>query len=283
MKFAVFTVGAPDLTPDDLLVKLKEYGYDGVEWRISQPAKEPDKATASSYWDNNLCTLDAANVLEQVQQYQKKCGEAGIEIAALGTYTRCNQYEEAETMLKAAASIGCKRIRVSPYIYNGQENYNVLFLKAREDYRALEKLAKQYGVKVNLEMHMGTITPSASSARRLVDGLDSDYIGVVYDVGNQVTEGFEQTKMGLELLGEYVDHVHIKNQGWVCTEENGEYKWASQQMMLNKGQADMKKIVEALKATGYDGYLSFEDFSTDVSTCEKLKFNIDYMKGLLAE
>ena len=56
MKFSLFTVIAPDLTPDGILLYLKEYGYEGVEWRYKEiPAAFREEE--ASYWRNNLCTI----------------------------------------------------------------------------------------------------------------------------------------------------------------------------------------------------------------------------------
>lgn len=284
MKFAIFTVGAPELTPQELLVKLKEYGYDGVEWRVTDPSTAAPDAPAD-FWENNRCTIDVNTVVEQAPAIKAMCEEAGVQIAALGTYTRCNEYDKAEAALKAAAAMGCKKIRISPYMYDGSQNYKELFDKAREDYKVLEGLAKKYGVKVNLEMHMNTISASASAARRLVDGLDSNYIGVVYDVGNMVYEGYEKYQAGLEILGDYLDHVHIKSAAWVQkgTLGDGTAQWEVQAMPLDKGSVDFRAFLKALKKFGYNGYVSFEDFSKEKTTLEKLEFNIGYIRGIMEE
>jgi sugar phosphate isomerase/epimerase len=36
MKVGVFTVGLPDLTPEEAVRELKDAGYDGVEWRVTR-------------------------------------------------------------------------------------------------------------------------------------------------------------------------------------------------------------------------------------------------------
>ena len=284
MKFSIFTVGAPEYTPEELLKKLKEYGYDGVEWRVTEPSK-PQEGAKADYWENNRCTIDVNTVEEKAEEIKKMCDDYGVEIAALGTYTRCNEYEKAEEAVRAAAKMGCKKIRISPYMYDGSEDYNVLFNKAVEDYKVLEGFAKKYGVKINLEMHMNTITTSASAAYRLVSNFDSKYIGVIYDVGNMVFEGYEQYKAGLEILGDYLDHVHIKSAAWKEKEtlDDGTVVWGVEAMPLNKGSVDFRKFLKALKNIGYDGYVSFEDFSNEKSTDEKLKFNIEYIRSIVEE
>ncbi|HXV98275.1 MAG TPA: sugar phosphate isomerase/epimerase, partial [Anaerolineae bacterium] len=40
MKFGVFTVMLPDLTPEEAVQAIKASGYDGVEWRVAPTLSE---------------------------------------------------------------------------------------------------------------------------------------------------------------------------------------------------------------------------------------------------
>lgn len=283
MKFSVFTVGMPEYSPEEAVKTLKACGYDGAEFRVCPLPTDPEvKKEAPSYWGNNLCTIDEDTLLETGPNLRALCDTEGVEICALGTYMRCNEIERAEKALQAAAKMGCPKIRVSPYGYDGKENYRTLFDRAVCDYRALESLAKQYGVKINLEMHMGTITASASAAYRLVSHFDPKWIGVIYDTGNIVYEGLEDYKAALEILGEYLDHIHIKNGRWEMTgEENGVKSWAPTWATFREGYTDFQKMFDAIRAVGYDGWVSFEDFSPVESTEDKLRHNLEFIKRFL--
>ena len=47
MKFSLFTVMVPAWSPEEVVKKLKEYGYDGVEWRVRDvPKAAPDPMPA---------------------------------------------------------------------------------------------------------------------------------------------------------------------------------------------------------------------------------------------
>jgi sugar phosphate isomerase/epimerase len=283
MKFSVFTVGTPDYNVVETVGKLKEYGYDGVEWRVSSSIKSKPEVIPSRdrwYWEYNRSTVDTDNILEEAQAVKDICAEEGIEICALATYLTAAETERIEKVLKAAVIMNCPKIRVNLPQYNGSVNYRELFDKTVVQIKVLEELAKKYGVKINFEIHHGTIVPSASAAYRLVASFDSKYIGIIYDAGNMVHEGFEQYQMGLELLGEYLDHVHIKNASWTVRDV-GNNEWQCQWSAIEKGQVDFKKLFSALKAVGYDGYLSFEDFSNDETTDVKLKANLELIRELL--
>ena len=42
MKYSLFSVSVPDMTPEEALQKMKEYGYDGVDWRVKDIPKDPE-------------------------------------------------------------------------------------------------------------------------------------------------------------------------------------------------------------------------------------------------
>ena len=53
-------------------------------------------------------------------------------------------------------------------------------------------------------------------------------------------------------------------------------------MPLNKGSANLKAMIDALKKVGYEGTISVEDFSNEKSTREKLEENVAYLRKLIA-
>ena len=59
----------------------------------------------------------------------------------------------------------------------------------------------RHGVRALVEIHMGTIVPSASAAAQFCSRFDPRHVGVIHDAGNMVFEGFERYRMGLEVLG----------------------------------------------------------------------------------
>ena len=128
---------------------------------------------------------------------------------------------------------------------------------------------------------MGTITASASAARKLASYFDPKYIGVIYDTGNVIYEGFEEYKMALEILGPYLDLVHIKNAQWVKKEVDGKEKYVPDWAPFNDGYADFERCFKALKDVGYDGYVTFEDFSSAETSDQKLKTNIELIRGIV--
>ena len=282
MKYSVFTVMTPDWGLQETAHNLAQLGYDGVEWRVQAVPDEIPEGTPVSYWGYNRATVDVKRVVELASRVRSISEEAGLEICSLTSYLQVDQLEEVQGVMRAAQIMGCPRIRVNVPRYDRTRDYNDLFAEATDHLREVEKLARENGIEANLEIHMGNIIPSAGLAHRLISQFDSELIGVIYDPGNMVHEGYENWRMGLELLGPYLHHVHVKNGVWKQVEilEDGTTLWRCDHAPVRKGVANWHEIMDDLKAVGYDGWLSFEDFSTEEPTGEKCRRNLAYLKAL---
>lgn len=288
MKFGVFTVSTPEYDLEETAALLKELGYDGVEWRIQDmPKEEPaDIPFELRYWKYNKSTIDTAQILHMAEPVRDLCAQYGIEIFCLTTYLQPAQPEEVEPVLKAAQIMGVKMIRVFPPSYPDKNGKTVLDmeLETSKQIRILEKMAKQYGVKVVFEIHMDNLMASPSAAYRLINGCDPEAIGLIFDPGNMVYEGFENYEKSFELLGPYIAHIHVKNGALVPDgrDELGAAKWKREWVPLKEGMANLRHFFEVLKANHYDGTVSVEDFSNQQSTKDKLADNLAYIKALEA-
>lgn len=279
MKYSVFTVGLPEMTIEEALKKMKEYGYDGVDFRVTE-IKPEFAGEAPSYWKNNYCTVDVNTVEEQAEELKALAARYGLEINGLASYLTCtDDIDKIASVMRAAKKMGTGRIRVNAPKYDPEKGYQQVFEEAVAGFRRVEEKAKETGIKAHFEMHHGTITPSASAAYALAKNFDPQYIGVIYDTGNIIYEGLEEYQMALEILGEYLDLVHIKNACWLEKEEKYQGDWAS----FSDGYADFPKFFKALKAIGYDGYVTFEDFSDKESSDEKLKNNLIFIKEIVGQ
>jgi sugar phosphate isomerase/epimerase len=187
-------------------------------------------------------------------------------------------------VLDVARSLGAETVRLAVPGYDRTRSYASLLEAEREYLTRMEGLCLKYGVKGLLETHHGTIAASASAAYRLCEGFDPAAIGVLYDPGNMVFEGFENYRMGLELLGPYLAHVHVKNGGWAPeagTDLEGVTAWKGSWRKMRHGMVPWRQVVEDLRAVGYDGYLGLEDFSGEFSSREMLKQFADDFGKLL--
>lgn len=262
---------------------LQELGYDGWELRV---VDEPPNPKGMEFWHGNRSTVAASTLAGEVDRLKSLGEQHNLELPNLGTYVRSDDdWAEIEQAVKNAVAIGAPSLRINVPQYTGNQAFLPIWNKALEDYKRIEQLASQNGVRALLEIHMGTICPSASSARRFVEGLDPEHVGVIFDVGNMVYEGFENYRMGLEMLGNYLALVHVKNATAYPfkTRDDSTVEWRFKFWPMHQGVADIRALITALLDVGYDGWISFEDFSTQMKLADRTKFNIDFLKHLLED
>lgn len=278
MRFAVFTVSLPELTPEQALTELRAAGYDGVEWRVTDQAA----ASPPGFWAGNHCTWPFSSFVADAPRIRALTEASGLGMPNVGTYVSCENLEAAEQAIKGAALLGAPQLRINVPRFDPKESYLRLWDRSRALYREVAALARAHGVRALIEIHHGSLIPSASAAAAFLSGFDPRDVGTIHDAGNMVYEGHEQYRMGLEVLGPYLAHVHLKNARWevVGTRADGSTEWRATWAAIPHGVVDMAVLFESLRAVGYDSWVSFEDFSTDQPLLERVRGNIAYIRGV---
>ncbi|MFC4245289.1 sugar phosphate isomerase/epimerase family protein [Gryllotalpicola reticulitermitis] len=293
MKFAVFTASTPEWTPQEAVETLSAQGWDGIEWRIT----DQKSAETPGFWAGNRSTWPFTGLEDRLDEISALTSGAGLALSAIGGYERCDDHDGVERMLAATARLGADKVRVTTLALGNSSvgggapsgrPYPELFDETREHFHWVAERAAHHGVTALVELHRGTVVASASSALRLLDGIDPRQVAVIHDVGNLISEGQEDTLSGFQMLGERLAHVHVKNTRWVGTpsEETGEFAgtvdWAPQPAPLRAGQADLVAYFRALRAVGYDGWITVEDFSTALPLAERTADNLRYLHAVAA-
>ncbi len=265
MKLSVFTVCTPDLTPEQLITAAAAAGIEGIEWRYAAiPADAAEESP--SYWRHNRCSIDPAISSERLQAIRLAAEQGSVSSIALVPYLKCGDLDTAHQAFDTAQQLGATMMRVGVPRYDRQRHYEDLETEAVRYLSGIQEMASQYGIKALVETHHETIAPSASLAMRLVGHLNPAHVGVLYDPGNLVHEGYENYRMGIQLLGPYLAHVHVKNAGWI--RQDG--RWQCQWMPLLEGSVPWEQIINDLVVAGYDGYLGIEDFSGQFGSAKML-------------
>lgn len=277
MRFSVFTASTPDWTPEEAARTLAEQGWDGVEWRVTDQAP----ADPPGFWAGNRATWPLTGLEENLSAIRRTTEEAGLQLSGVGAYVKVGDRPDVVRVLSATAALGAGRVRLTmPAL--GDDTYPTLFGRARADLEWAAARAAAHNVKILIELHHRTIVSSASAAVRLVEGLDPAHVGVIHDVGNLVIEGHEDFRAGLEMLGDHLAHVHVKNVAWrpYETRPDGSVAWRADWSPLRSGQADLPAYFRALTAVGYDGWVTAEDFSVDLPLAERTRDNLIYLRSL---
>jgi sugar phosphate isomerase/epimerase len=268
----------PDLSPPEALKALKRHGYDAVCWRVAD-VDPTRKSEVPSFWGNNLCTLELKNIEAEASALAPLAQAAGLPAASLTTYLNLQDLDLKllEKVFKAAQTLGAKQVRVNAPVYDGKTHARKLMDLGRPRLAEAAALAGIYGRQIVIETHMNLLSCSPSLTMELLEGCDPAQVGVIYDPANMVVEGMEDARMTVDLLGDYLAAVHVKNVGWYPKAEGG---WHFEWIPISTGIVDWKATMQLLRDRKYDGLVSFEDFSK-LSTPEKLANNLPYIKNFL--
>jgi sugar phosphate isomerase/epimerase len=281
MRYSYATVALPSLTPEQAISELASAGYQGVEWKVGEPAgRRP--GTADYFIYQNRCTLPLTP--DGDPRVRRLCRDAGLDIVGLAPYLAIGDIAGLRAAISMASAMGAAQVRVQAARWGQSpgEHYRQLAAATREYLAAAGDLARESRVRVVLEMHQNTVAPSASLAGELVGGLDPDFIGVIYDLGNLVLEGFEDPRIAFEVLGPYLHHVHLKNAaarrrpGGDRSRAAWEYVWSA----LDDGLVDVAGNLALLRSRGYSGWVSLEDLSRTRDPLATLRHNAAVLRAL---
>jgi sugar phosphate isomerase/epimerase len=279
LKFALFSGSAPAWEPRELAARLAAQGWDGVEWRVTdqKPAAEP------SFWAGNRATFPFTGIEGLIDEITAVTRGAGLDHAGVCSYVQIGDREGVERLMAATAALGAGRARVQvPKTTGGR--YSDLFAATRKDAEHAALRAEKHGVQAIIQIHHGNIIATSSAAVRLLEGLNPEHIGVMHDLGNTTVEGREGLTSyapGLEILGDYLAHVHVKNTRWTParTLADGTVEWAWEWASLREGMGDVHAYFRGLKEVGYDGWVTVENFTTALPLEERLADDLAYLKA----
>lgn len=205
-----------------------------------------------------------------------------MEIVAIASGVRAGDPEVLRKLADGVSLLGPVPIKVAPPCrYSRQARYQDLFQQAAEAYERSLEVLEPYGLSALVETHNNTIVVSASLAHRLVSRFAADSIGVIYDVNNIASDGYETFRLGLELLHDYLKHCHLAGKRPVLTgrEADGSARWEFETCDLADGMFSMRQFLADLQAVSYDGFISIEDFRSGDPE-EILRTQISYLKSL---
>jgi sugar phosphate isomerase/epimerase len=144
--------------------------------------------------------------------------------------------------------------------------------------RFLGDYAQDHGVRLAFEIHEG-LARSGAIARRLIDTIDHDAVGVNYDTGNAIFYNDDVDPVAdLQSIIDRVIHVHLKDTS------GGRGEWAFG--ALGSGHVDLASIVRLLKARGFRGPFSLEvegfadEDLTRAARVERLRQSLEYAASL---
>jgi len=285
MRYSATTVMMPQLGLEEQAALLKRLGFDGVEWRVRRVADD-QRGKGYSEWGEHKNDLTPENFAANAARMKKVAADHGLAIAGIASAASADDLEQVKLLAEGAAACGAPSFRVwCPRWYDKQTPYQVLFDEAVAAFDKALDAIKGHGVRIIVEIHGNTIHVSASLAHRLVSHFSPDRICCIFDPQNMVSDGFETTEIAVELLGPYLGHVHAGGHRPVekgRDKATGTVEWDWPGCPMAEGLYDYRRLLKKLKAVGYQGFVSIEDFRSEVPLEARLKEGVEYLKRVEA-
>ena len=257
-------------TSGTLLDKFKlaaDAGFDGVEVAIG---------------DVGELGLDAKR--EDLLKIKKAANDLGLEI-----YSVCNDLvwgnsltspdaEERERakkfvrrQLEVASILGADTILIVPGCVSasfapnfGVVDYDVAYKLAQESIKELIPDAEKYGVVIGVENVWNKFLLSPLEMRAFIDSFDSKWVQSYFDVGNVMLTGYPE--QWIKILGKRIKKVHFKEFRCNVGTLDGFVD-------LLAGDVNWAAVVDALKAVGYDGWVTGEMIPAYAQHSEQIIYN----------
>ncbi len=229
---------------------------------------------------------------EEAVRVRTMVEDAGLHVSGLTTYWEAGRVERDEAIeqldaieraLGTASLLGAKFMRISSADYDRGYDYEVCRAAFRDQIVRVAEMGAAYGIVVTPEQHGGRYIASAGQCLDMLRGLEHPNLGVVFDPGNAVSEGFERPWVQVRMLGGWIRNVHVKNRMTAAGEPLAHERLPGGNVRVNEGVLDWDVIADELVAIGYDGYLTAEDFAEFDSLEEKFAWNADFLRALAAK
>jgi sugar phosphate isomerase/epimerase len=182
--------------------------------------------------------------------------------------------------IRFAADLGCPMVDTCDgAVEVGGLTKDEVFCMTCDNYRQCLSWAEDYDVIINVEPH-GPYTTDGDFMERLFSHFDSKHLRMNFDTGNTFISGLDPLEY-MKRFRKYITHVHIKDvsAGLAAAARGQDTGIACSEVPIGGGvnAENIKKCVNYLRETDFDGVLSIECYGAD----DNIRRSVEFLRGLL--
>lgn len=144
--------------------------------------------------------------------------------------------------------LGFSSLLIVPGIVTEDVSYDHAYERAQEALRRLCERNRGSGLALGIENVSNRFLLSPLELARFIDEIGDPALGAYFDVGNILATGFPD--QWIRILGARIKRIHVKD--YRTTGRVG------MSVPLLAGDVDWPRVMDALRAIGYDSYLTAE-------------------------
>jgi len=199
MKSGLVSVTFRKLTAREIITLVAQAGLDGIEWGgdVHVPHGQ----------------------IETAREVARATSEAGLGVAAYGSYYRCAESEPQglafDTVLDTAAALGAPTVRVWTGKSGSRDADPDYRRRIVDDLTRIASLSEQRGMTVSCEYHSGTLTDTDESAQKLMREVGHPNLRLYWQP--PLGQSPEYNVSGLQAILPVLTHLHVFH--WVLAGE----------------------------------------------------------------
>ncbi len=243
------------LSMEETFAAVAAAGFDAIELNV-------DKEGTAHGLSMSTTAADYAAIRELSKKYNLPVASISTSLWGPKMGLAANHADAAALLykqLEAASELGANGILTVP---GGMGTDGATIATVRRDSIAFMKAHREeierLGIFVGLENVWNGFFLSPYDMVSFIDEVGSSKIGAYLDAGNMIA--FSVPEYWIEILGSRIGKVHVKDYKRNRALNSGG-TWED----ITHGSAEWKKIIPALRAAGYDGYLVGEVFKADAN------------------
>ncbi|MCM3717723.1 sugar phosphate isomerase/epimerase family protein [Fictibacillus phosphorivorans] len=225
-------------------VELNLYDKDGIGLTMETSSREAERVLSlAERHALKLRSLSTALLWEApLSSNDESVRERGRDIVK-------NQIDLANLM-------GMDTVLVVPGLVDEKVSYEDCYRNSQEEVKRLAEYAETKGVHIGIENVWNKFLLSPLEMKKYVEEVESDFVGVYFDVGNVLQFGYPE--QWIRILGTLIRKVHVKDFNTKIGNMTGF-------VPLLTGDVNWQAVMEALHETGYDDVITAELTPYDVS------------------
>ena len=265
LTLGVFSGALRAWQPEQIAAAAAATALDTLEWEVG--AGERAHISLGSF------QRDASHCIELTERAGLSicgvCGDASLSILSP---------RDVGALLAACAAAGVTEARMFAPAPTRETPIRPQLETLREALRSYEPALEANGATLLIELSQETLVPSPELFLSVCGDLSPDRYGVLYDPGNMLEEGWLEPPFAIDLMGEYLKRVHLKNERFV----EGPAGWSPEIAEIDRGLVDWRAVFRELERAGYTGAVVIDHLSGTADEA-RLKGDVDTARRLWNE
>lgn len=238
----------PEGTPLEKVFEFsRDAGFDAVELNLNSAGGVGLTVDTTASEAKTILQLASAYNLQLRSISTSLLWQTPLSSASEGVREQGRQVIEKQ--IELAAVMGMDTVLVVPGAVTNDTSYEDCYKRSQEELKKVIPLAEEKGVHIGIENVWNKFLLSPLEMAKYIDELNSDYVGVYFDVGNVLQFGFPE--QWIRTLANRIRKIHVKD----FSTDVGNIKGF---LPLLAGDVNWQEVYKALEEIGYDDTLTAE-------------------------